>query len=63
MREARNQLEISQESLSDTAGLDRAYVSGLERGTRNPTLETLERIAQSLNVPLHDLLKRAQELA
>lgn len=63
VREARNKLGISQEALSDAADLDRAYVSGLERGTRNPTLETLDRITQALDVPLHDLLKRAQELA
>ncbi|WP_435769734.1 helix-turn-helix domain-containing protein [Nocardioides sp. SYSU DS0651] len=63
VREARTKLGMSQETLSAAAGLDRAYVSGLERGTRNPTLETLQRLAESLRIPLHVLMQRAEELA
>lgn len=53
---------MSQERLAEVAGLDRAYVSGLERGARNPTLETLERLAKALKVPLHELMRRAGEI-
>ena len=54
---------MSQEALADAAGLDRAYVSGLERGTRNPTLDTMQKIAHALGVPLHDLIEQAEGLA
>lgn len=52
----------SQEQLAEAAGLDRTYISGLERGTRNPALSTQERIAAALGVPLHDLLEQAEGL-
>lgn len=38
------------------AGLDRTYISGLERGVRNPALSTQERVARALDVPLTVLL-------
>jgi transcriptional regulator with XRE-family HTH domain len=47
---------LSQEGLASRAGLDRTYVSGIERGVRNPSLRSAERIARALEVPLHDLL-------
>jgi transcriptional regulator with XRE-family HTH domain len=50
----------SQEQLAEAAGLDRTYISGLERGTRNPALSTQERIAAALGVTLHELLKQAE---
>ncbi|MCV7220102.1 helix-turn-helix domain-containing protein [Mycolicibacterium elephantis] len=63
IREARSSLGISQERLSELAGLDRTYVSGVERGTRNPTLDSMTRLASALGVRLSDLLKRAEELS
>jgi transcriptional regulator with XRE-family HTH domain len=51
---------MSQERLAEMAGVERAYVSGLERGRRNPTLLTLHRIASALGVPLHVLLGEAE---
>ncbi len=47
----RIELGISQENLADQAGLDRTYVSGIERGIRNPTFLVLLRLAQVLNIP------------
>lgn len=61
IRQARGELGVSQEQLAELAGLDRAYLSGLERGTRNPTLETMRRLAQALAVPLHVLIERAEK--
>ena len=49
MREA---LSWSQEELADRAGLHRTYVSGVERGIRNPTVTVLERFATALNVKI-----------
>jgi transcriptional regulator with XRE-family HTH domain len=39
----------SQEELADRAGLHRTYVSGVERGVRNPTVTVLEKIAKALD--------------
>jgi transcriptional regulator with XRE-family HTH domain len=53
----RIKLGISQEDFADQVGLDRTYVSGIERGIRNPTLLVLLRLAQVLAVPVAELLK------
>jgi transcriptional regulator with XRE-family HTH domain len=45
----------SQEDFAHRAGLDRTYVSGIERGRRNPTLDIIHRLAQTLEVPAADL--------
>jgi transcriptional regulator with XRE-family HTH domain len=47
---------LSQEALADAAGLDRTYVSGVERGIRNPTVRVLQVIAAALGVKPADLL-------
>ena len=44
-------LGISQEDLAGQVGLDRTYISGIERGIRNPTFLVLLRLAQVLGVP------------
>jgi transcriptional regulator with XRE-family HTH domain len=61
VRRARQEHGLSQEALADAAGLDRAYLSGLERGKRNPTLASLAKIAAALGLPLHELVKEAEE--
>lgn len=53
----RIELGISQEDFADRVGLDRTYVSGIERGIRNPTLLVLLRLAQVLAVPVSHLLE------
>lgn len=57
LRRAREQLGISQEELADRAGLHRTYVSGVERGVRNPTVVVLEKIAKALKVKSSSLLE------
>ena len=47
---------LSQAELADRMGVDRAYVSGLELGQRNPTIVTLWHIARALGVKLQRLL-------
>lgn len=42
----------SQEELADRAGLHRTYISGVERGVRNPTVTVLERMAQALSLKI-----------
>lgn len=48
---------ISQDKLAADAGVDRAYLGGLERQTENPTVDLLDRIAQALAVPLEELFR------
>ena len=62
VRAARRERGWAQEQLSEAAGLDRTYVSGLERGQRNPTLTTQERIALALGCSLWELVKTAEEM-
>jgi transcriptional regulator with XRE-family HTH domain len=46
----------SQEEFADRAGLHRTYVSGVERGVRNPTVTVLEKLAEGLETTLPELL-------
>jgi transcriptional regulator with XRE-family HTH domain len=46
---------ISSEALSADAGVDRAYVSRIERAVANPTVDVLERIARVLGVEIGEL--------
>jgi transcriptional regulator with XRE-family HTH domain len=48
---------LSQDKLAEKADLDRTYLSGIERGVRNPGIKTVLRIAQALNVPVDDFCK------
>jgi len=56
MRSLRKARGWSQEALADAAGIDRTYISGIERLVRNPTITVLERIAAALEVPAGHLL-------
>ncbi|MBH0231384.1 helix-turn-helix transcriptional regulator [Halobacillus sp. KCTC 3957] len=52
LKKIRFQKELSQEELAFRAGLDRTYISSLERGKRNPSLVTMDKIARALDVKL-----------
>lgn len=45
---------IPQEQLAYDAGIDRSYMGGLERRTANPTIDILERLAQTLGVHISE---------
>ncbi|ODP36563.1 helix-turn-helix domain-containing protein [Sphingomonas turrisvirgatae] len=49
---------LSQEQLALEAGMERSYVSDMERGTRNPSVRALGRLAEALAVEPDALLKR-----
>jgi len=55
-------MRLSQEDLADRAKLDRTYVSGIERGKRNPTLDVLQRLSTALGVDLDVIFATAREL-
>ncbi len=57
LREARNNKGVSQEKLAFEAKLNRAYIGYIERGERKPSVETLDKIAKALKVPLLELFK------
>jgi CheY-like chemotaxis protein/DNA-binding XRE family transcriptional regulator len=57
----RRQLGFSQEELAWRAGLHRTYVTDIERGARNLSLATAERLAQALEVPISILLRDVDE--
>ncbi|HEY2536144.1 MAG TPA: helix-turn-helix transcriptional regulator [Solirubrobacteraceae bacterium] len=50
IREIRNRRGVSQESLALRCALDRTYLSGIERGVRNPSLTNILKIAAALHV-------------
>lgn len=56
MKRLRKARGWSQEALADEAGLDRTYISGIERVVRNPTVTVVERVATALNCRFGDLL-------
>jgi transcriptional regulator with XRE-family HTH domain len=51
----------SQEDMAFESGLHRTYVSGIERGVRNPTLLILDKLAKSLDVAPAELVARSRK--
>lgn len=58
LRLARQRLGMSQEDLASAAEIDRTYVSGIERGVRNPTISVLARFAKALRSTSAELLTK-----
>jgi transcriptional regulator with XRE-family HTH domain len=56
LRKLRLSKGISQEQLADLAGLHRTYISSVERGERNVTLQTIEKMAKALCVSMSKLM-------
>ena len=57
LRALRRARGLSQEGLAHEAGMDRSYVGGVERGTRNVSLVNLARLARALGVTLSQLFE------
>ncbi|MES0171902.1 helix-turn-helix transcriptional regulator [Mesorhizobium sp. M0006] len=49
--------QLTQEEVAERADISQQYVSGLERGLRNPSIETIFKISQALGVSHVDLVK------
>ena len=56
IRSIRKKRGLSQEELSFRASLHRTYISDIERGSRNVSLENIEKIAKALDTSTKDLL-------
>ena len=61
MRQLRLLRGWSQEELGAQCGIDRTYVSGVERGVRNPTLTVIAAIAVGLQVSLESLFSKEDD--
>jgi len=57
VKKIREELNWSQDLLSEKSSLHRTYISGIERGIRNPTIEIVEKLAIALGVPISDFFK------
>lgn len=60
IRQQRVAVGISQEELGLRCDLDRTYISGLERGVRNPSLTALVTLAHGLNITVSKLLENLE---
>ncbi|QOS81874.1 helix-turn-helix transcriptional regulator [Paenibacillus sp. JNUCC31] len=61
IRELRKAKGWTQEQLAEAAGLHYSYIGGVERGDRNISLETLEKIINGFQVPAEEIFKFKEE--
>jgi transcriptional regulator with XRE-family HTH domain len=57
VRAERNKLGLSQEAFADECRLDRTYISGIERGKRNVSLQNIEVIANTIGITIAELME------
>jgi transcriptional regulator with XRE-family HTH domain len=57
IKELRKEREMTQEDLAFKVAVDRSYMGFVERGEKNPTLDKLIKISQSLKISLSELFK------
>jgi transcriptional regulator with XRE-family HTH domain len=57
LRRQREAKELTQEKLAERAGLDPTYISGIERGLRNPGIKNVARLAKALGLTTAELCK------
>lgn len=58
LRQLRNEVGLSQEQLARKSGIDRTYISGVERSVRNITLDSLEGLIDALGVSSDQFINR-----
>ena len=55
LRKLRRNMELTQEQLADQVGVSLNFIGQLERGENSPSLETIQKLAEVLGVPVKDL--------
>ncbi|NLI08798.1 MAG: helix-turn-helix transcriptional regulator [Thermotogaceae bacterium] len=55
LREIRDRKGMTQEKLSEISGLERSYISDVERGARSISLKNIERLASALGIQVNEL--------
>lgn len=60
LRRYRSSVGISQEELADRTGVDRTFISRLERGVRQPTITTLLGLSRALGISAGDLMRETE---
>jgi transcriptional regulator with XRE-family HTH domain len=62
LKRLRQEKDISQETLAYSSELDRTYISLLERGERQPTIQTLFKLAAALGKKPSDIIKELENV-
>ena len=57
LRRWRENKSLTQECLAEKADLDQTYISGIERGVRNPGIKNVVRLAKALGIPTAQLVE------
>lgn len=63
IRKRREEVGMSQTVLAEKSGLHRTYINNIERGSKNISIESLKKIADSLSTTVSDLLTQAEEIS
>jgi transcriptional regulator with XRE-family HTH domain len=62
LRRLRVERDVSQERLAFDASVDRSYLGGIERGEENPTVDILDKLAETLDIHIGELLAPVENL-
>ena len=62
LRHFRKEIKLSQEKLSQESGLDRSYISLLERGLRQPSLTSILKLAKALKITAANIITKVESL-
>lgn len=61
IKELRTKKNISQETLANNAEIDRTYISDIEKGERNVSLQVISKLAATFQISLSELFKKIEE--
>lgn len=61
LTDIRQNMGLSQEEFAEQCGIHRTYLGNLERGEKSPTLNTIAKIAENLNMKIKDFFKEDDE--
>lgn len=61
IRQVREDRNLSQERLAELAGLHRTYISSVEQGRRNLSIENIQKIARAMGVSMTELIQLCED--